>query len=102
MRSHLCHTRSQAVQDAIAAGVVGEDAPAVMLFNGTRLTAQVRSLFAAFPDAHFTHCAAVKANPTLRVLQRLVALGMGLEAASVAELEQALRAGAAPAVRGWA
>lgn len=65
----------------------------------------IQSLHSAFSKKYnnnstsrFTHCLAVKSNPTLRLLQFAVKNGMGLEAASIGELVQALRTGVDPDV----
>jgi ornithine decarboxylase len=53
-------------------------------------------LVEAIPQARVYY--AVKANPALPILQRLVALGSGFDVASPAEIDQVLAAGADPAL----
>lgn len=60
-----------------------------------RVEANYRALARALPLAHIYY--AVKANPAAPVLERLVGLGSRFDAASFAEVEQCLAAGAQPA-----
>ena len=85
-----------AARHALEVGLVGhgaDQAASALFIDGNRLAGQVSAVQAAFPGDHFNHAFAVKANPTYRVLSLLSRLGMGLEAASMGELQQALRAG---------
>ena len=59
------------------------------------LDAQLTSLRAAFPDS-VRHSIAIKTMPHPEMLTHLTAHGFGLEAASLEEVQLALRAGAAP------
>jgi len=59
-----------------------------------RIADNYRALRAAMPDARIFY--AVKANPAPEVLARLVDLGAHFDVASVAEIEEALAAGAPP------
>jgi len=59
------------------------------------LDSRLDELRAAFPPSAL-HAVAVKANPALGVLRHVVQQGFGLEAASLAELELAVRSGAPP------
>ncbi|MBI4806732.1 MAG: diaminopimelate decarboxylase [Desulfovibrio sp.] len=80
---------------ALAQGVIGEDDTAVLCYDLDGLGARYSELLRLFPpDA--LHAVAVKAMPMPSVLDRLVALGAGLEAASLPELHLALAAGCPP------
>lgn len=60
-----------------------------------RVEENFRALHAALPLARVYY--AVKANPALPILERLVALGSSFDAASIEEVEMCLAAGADPA-----
>lgn len=82
-----------ALRALAASGGYGPAAPLALLLDMDALRERVGALRTAFPEPHWHHCFAVKANPTRLVLAEAVALGMGLEAASIGELRQAKRAG---------
>eukprot|EP01098_Paradermamoeba_levis_P009467 TRINITY_DN3947_c0_g1_i1.p1 TRINITY_DN3947_c0_g1~~TRINITY_DN3947_c0_g1_i1.p1 ORF type:complete len:446 (-),score=119.06 TRINITY_DN3947_c0_g1_i1:64-1401(-) len=79
------------VKEAIAQGLIGQEdgKESAMFFDLDVLRENVRQLLAAFPP-HFSHFFAVKANPLKAVLEEVKKLGMGAEAASLGELQQAL------------
>lgn len=85
-----------AVRAVLAAGHLGDDSPAVVLHDLDLLEARLARLRARFP-ATAVHAVAIKANPVLRILERVVSGGAGLEAASWEEVELARAAGCEPA-----
>lgn len=68
---------------------------AALFHDLDRLDARVDELIAAFPSDTL-HAVAIKANPLIAILKRLVARGAGLEAASWEEVACALAAGCPP------
>jgi diaminopimelate decarboxylase len=86
---------SAAVRAVLAAGHLGDESPAVVLHDLDLLAARLERLVAQFP-ASALHAVAIKANPVLRILERVVAGGAGLEAASWEEVELARAAGCEP------
>lgn len=68
---------------------------AIMVHDLDRMVQRVSMLQAAFPD-NALHAVAVKANPLVAVLKRLVGAGAGLECASIEEVELCLAAGCPP------
>ena len=86
---------SRALSLALASGALGEDDTAALFYDLDGLDARFVALCGLFPPAAL-HAVAVKAMPMPRVLSRLVALGAGLEAASLPELHLALTAGCPP------
>jgi diaminopimelate decarboxylase len=86
---------SRALSAALSAGMFDEDDTAALFYDLDGLDAKFAELRGLFPpDA--LHALAVKAMPMPSVLARLVALGAGLEAASLPELHLALAAGCPP------
>eukprot|EP01124_Arcella_intermedia_P011707 TRINITY_DN1812_c0_g1_i1.p1 TRINITY_DN1812_c0_g1~~TRINITY_DN1812_c0_g1_i1.p1 ORF type:complete len:455 (+),score=86.39 TRINITY_DN1812_c0_g1_i1:39-1403(+) len=83
------------LRQAIKENIVGEKTPLVLFFDLSSVDSSVKALKSSFPD-HFLHTLAVKANPTLEVMKRVYALGMGFESASIGELTQSLRAAGDP------
>ncbi|KJE96025.1 diaminopimelate decarboxylase [Capsaspora owczarzaki ATCC 30864] len=93
----LLRRKAAATQVAIAQGLLGESDPVALMLDLDHVRGAIDSVRAAFDadsTTDFCHCLAIKSNPTLRVLQYVVQQGMGLEAASLGELVQAIRAGA--------
>ena len=80
---------------ARAAGAWGPDVRAALFHDLDRLDARVDELVAACPPATL-HAVAIKANPLVSLLRRLVDRGVGLEAASWEEVEVGLAAGCPP------
>jgi diaminopimelate decarboxylase len=77
---------------AIEAGYLGEQQALAAFIDTSSLAETISALQQAFPD-HFSHTFAAKANTMSRALAFVKDHGMGCEAASPGELEQALRAG---------
>lgn len=80
---------------ALRAEVVGPGTRAILFHDMDVLDARLDALASAFP-AHALHAIAVKANPVVAILRRIVGKGFGLECASIEEVELALAAGCAP------
>ncbi len=98
----MAETPSQRVPiEAVAAGVARATEAglwprrAALFHDLERLDARVDELIDAFP-ADTLHAVAIKANPLIRILERLVRRGVGLEAASWEEVRCALAAGCPP------
>lgn len=79
----------------LAAGRLDEAAPAVLVHDLDLLDARVDHLRRTFPDGAL-HAFAIKANPVVPLLRRLVDRGLGLEAASFEEVALGLAAGCPP------
>lgn len=84
-----------AVSDATDRGLLSGPDPAAILYDLDFLRARFKEIVAAFPVGSL-HAVAIKANPLIPVLRRLVSEGAGLEAASIEEVAIALSAGCAP------
>ncbi len=80
-------------QRAIADGLLQDKA--VILHDLSRVTDHINAATQALPQGAL-HAIAVKANPTLRLLQHVVAAGGGLECASIEEVELSLAAQCPP------
>lgn len=91
------HRRCTALSSAIDAGVFSDETPSAMFMDLDQLSATIRhvQLEAGYPGGTL-HTVAVKANPVGKVLQVFKDCDMGAEAASLGELQQALRVGFAP------
>uniref|UniRef100_A0A383W8Q7 Orn/DAP/Arg decarboxylase 2 N-terminal domain-containing protein n=1 Tax=Tetradesmus obliquus TaxID=3088 RepID=A0A383W8Q7_TETOB len=95
---HASHSRRcAALSAAIAAGVFSDDTPSAMLMDLDQILATITHIQqeAGYP-ASTLHTVAVKANPVGKVLQQFRDRGMGAEAASLGELQQALQVGFPP------
>jgi diaminopimelate decarboxylase len=79
----------------LASGRLTDEAPFLVALDLDMIEARVREAKAAFPS-NTLHAIAIKANPLIPVLRRVVALGAGLEAASMGEVALGLAAGCAP------
>jgi len=77
---------------AVAADVFDDERPLAGFIDVDAVRATVGALLRAFPG-HVEHAFAAKANTMSRALELVREAGMGCEAASPGELEQALRAG---------
>lgn len=86
---------SKLLKAALNAGIIGPDVELAGFLDIDGITATVKTLKSSFPS-HFTHLFAAKSNTMFNVLKLIRECGMGCEAASPAELEQALRAGFPP------
>ncbi|MDR1188998.1 MAG: hypothetical protein LBK95_16375 [Bifidobacteriaceae bacterium] len=73
------------VAAAIQADVFGPDDDAVLFYDLDRLGDRIAELQDAFP-AQTLHALAVKANPSIGLLRKAAAAGMGAEVASAGEL----------------
>lgn len=87
--------KERALEAAVGAGLVGEERLLAGFLDLEGIGASVAALKAAFPEGCL-HTFAAKANCLDRVLTLLRGHGMGCEAASPGELQQALKAGFAP------
>lgn len=83
------------VLSAVRKAGVLDGQPAAILHDLGLFERRLTELDRAF-DAPTMHTVAIKANPLVGVLRRAVALGYGLEAASIEEVHVALAAGCAP------
>ena len=72
-----------------------QDERAILVHDLELMGERLALLRSAFP-ANALHGVAVKANPLLKVLEQIVAAGVGLECASIEEVELSLAAGCAP------
>jgi len=87
---------ASALRRALAASGLIDAADSAVIFHDLSFMAgRCRAIEQAFP-ANALHTVAVKANPLAGVLRGLAQLGMGLEAASLAELHLALASGVRP------
>jgi diaminopimelate decarboxylase len=73
-------------------GYFSDDHPWVLCYDLNKLLSRVAHLRATFPEDTL-HTSAIKANPLPPILRLLVDNGMGLEAASIGEIELARHAG---------
>ncbi len=89
------HAVPAVVRAAIAQGELSETSPAALFHDLAHLQLRCQQLHDAFPPGSL-HTLAVKANPVRRILQHGVRHGMGLETASLEEVELALAAGCPP------
>jgi diaminopimelate decarboxylase len=80
---------SRALQDP---NLVGKYDTALMFYDLSYLDKRISELISLFPKTTL-HAIAIKANPLFKILQRLEKLGVGLEAASLAELYLAEKSG---------
>lgn len=83
---------TQSLQTLLRSGRLNEGEPALMVHDLAKMRSRFRRLQQSFPSTTL-HTLAVKANPLLSVLREAVEQGLGLEAASLGELELALAAG---------
>lgn len=94
MDSHPFDVRP--IVDAIEAGWFGAADQSILLHDLGLLDEHVAELHQHFPQGTL-HAVAIKANPVIRILERVVASGAGLEAASMEEVHLARAAGCDPA-----
>lgn len=96
MSSGLGH-RTQIAAASLVAALAGldEDDTAIIGVELDTLDAQLAVLRDVFPDS-VRHSIAIKSMPHPQMLAHLTTSGFGLEAASLEEVQLALRAGAAP------
>lgn len=79
----------------LASGRLTDEAPWAIALDLDAIDARVAEAQRAFPP-NTLHAVAIKANPLVPVLARVVAAGAGLEAASMGEVALALAAGCPP------
>lgn len=92
----LPHRRSAAAAFLAALPNLTDDDTAIIGVDLDQLDVQLHGLRTAFPQT-VRHAIAIKTMPHPEMLKHLIAAGFGLEAASLEEVQLALRAGAAPA-----
>lgn len=83
---------SKLLTQALASGVFSADDDSVIFYDFTRFERLMAQLERAFPSSAL-HAVAIKANPLMAVLREIQRFGLGVEAASLGELELARRAG---------
>ena len=88
-------TASVVLSQALEQQWIRSEDTAVIFYDLDQNHRQVRQMQQAFPD-NSLHAVAIKANPVLEILRRMVAVGAGLEAATIGELRLAFAAGASP------
>jgi diaminopimelate decarboxylase len=86
---------SAVLQNALASGVLTPSCRSRGFHDLDALGRRVSALKRSFRERTL-HAIAVKANPVVSILRELVALGMGLETASMEEVHVALKAGCEP------
>lgn len=86
---------SKAVRRGIEEGLFEEPPHAILFYDLDQVRRRIDELRAAFPPSAL-HAVAIKACPVTRLLRRAAGMGCGAEAASAAEVEQALRVGIPP------
>jgi len=84
--------KERVLQTAIQRGLIGDRQLLAGFVDTSGVLRTIDALVSAFP-AHFRHMFAAKANSISHALKLVETTGLGCEAASVGELEQALRAG---------
>lgn len=78
--------------ELLQAGYLTDDHTSVIVHDLDKMTSRLQELRSAFPD-NTLHAVAIKANPLLEVLRKVVDFGFGLEVASGPELQLAIAAG---------
>ncbi|MES2205860.1 MAG: diaminopimelate decarboxylase [Pseudomonadota bacterium] len=76
-------------------GLIDEDDTSVLFFDFSRLKKRLNYVKNSFPE-NFLHTVAIKTNPLIGFLNECIKADMGLEAASMGEVEIALASGAHP------
>lgn len=89
---------SEILQSAISGGVIREEDTCVIFYDMACLEYRLKHLISCFPSGTL-HGLAIKANPLTRImnLARSVGQGIGVETASIGEVNLALHAGYLPA-----
>jgi diaminopimelate decarboxylase len=80
---------------ALQQGWIREEDTAVIFYDLTFLEERLRTLQSSFPPGTL-HALAIKANPLRKIMEITRDLGMGVEAASMGEVNLALRCGYPP------
>ena len=83
------------MRGAVGAKLLSAEQPLAMFFDLDDFREQIGSLRGAFPE-NFVHCMAIKAQPTLAIMETARDAGIGFECASIGELTQSLRTGIDP------
>jgi len=86
---------ARVLAQARAADAFGPSTRAALFHDLDRIEARLAELTAAFPPDTL-HAVAIKANPLVALIERVVAAGAGLEAASLEEVALARAAGCPP------
>ncbi len=92
----LNNEASWAVKHALEHNLIVEEDTAVLFQSWNQLDVHLQHLKSAFSSFDCLHSVAIKTNPNISVLKRIVDQGFGLEAASMEEVELAFRAGILP------
>ncbi len=77
-------------------GLIGEGDTSVLFHSWTQQKCYLDHLSAAFAHPTALHAVAIKTQPHIEILRRVVAWGYGLEAASMEEVHLARKAGCPP------
>ena len=85
-----------AVEAARHEGWIGEGDTAVLFHSWTQQKRYLDHLTAAFSHPRVLHAVAIKTQPHVEILRRVVGWGYGLEAASMEEVHLARKAGCPP------
>ncbi len=89
---HLIEQSQRAYQVAVHRGWVSDKDSSLLFVDWDALEARLAHLSKAFGHPHANHCVAIKTMPHQAVLNRMVAWGYGLEAASMEEVYLAVEA----------
>lgn len=87
---------SAALSRAVAGEQIGSDDSAVIFHDLSFLENRVQHLKSLFPESTL-HAIAAKANPLPAIMECLLPLGVGVEAATIGEVNIALKSGYEPA-----
>ena len=85
-----------AVEAARHEGWIGEEDTSVLFHSWTQQKRYLDHLTTAFSHPRALHAVAIKTQPHVEILRRVVAWGYGLEAASMEEVQLARKAGCPP------
>ena len=88
----LIEQSQRAYQAAVQRGWVSDKDSSLLFVDWDALEARLAHLSNAFGHPHANHCVAIKTMPHQAVLNRMVAWGYGLEAASMEEVYLAIEA----------
>lgn len=96
MKTNLTsHEIGKVFRSAVAGGFIRQEDTAVIFQDMTFLEERIVSLKSFFPLTTL-HAIAIKANPLIRILQRISPLRTGIEAATIGEINIALESGYEP------
>ena len=85
-----------AFQNATANSLISKDDSALIFQSWDDLKFNLEQLRSIFDHANAIHAIAIKTNPHPSVLAKIISWGFSLEAASMEEVEMAIKAGASP------